>query len=576
MNRTFDRCSRWILAALAVTLVACGGDTTSAAGPNDATVEDAPAATRDAPAGETVADDVGAPQCPPGVTQARCPTPTSVVECDADGRGWTERPCPDGERCLAGTCALADCDPGAVLCTGPRTLSACLADDPGGFAWATLRECDGLCRDGACVGSCGFDIKQNEEEACEHFVIQLSGTPESACAQHDLLVVPSSAADEIAVFDLAVDPPAPLESSPFPTCDDPSRILVDRFSRVVATCRGDGRVNKHETDGTLLWSTELPGCRAVRGAVVGPDDRLFVGCTNTHDVHELDPETGDVLRTQETGIAVYGLAIDPTGIYVTDFGHLGKVSFIGGLHVVWVVDANGYGIATDGAGRVWLSEAPGLVSYSADDGTLLDAIPIPSPEWEGGSYCQGVAVGLDGRVYVGCAEAGDYLAVWDPADEELEVLQLPASDRHPRGVAVDRAGHVYTINLESSNVTRFDATSRATTSFGGGGQLAQPYGYSGDMTGLTACLFAGTTTWRSGVLDPLGETTHWLRIDWKATVPEGTSITVYYRLDDGPWVQVLAGMTIDAWSRTLEVEAVLESSVPDAAPTLHELAVFHD
>lgn len=554
---------------LAAALWGCG---------SDATQQVVDASTADVPAGDLVSVDIAPPAvqpiCPPGQTLSTCPGSTTVTACSADGSAWAEQACPDGEFCFAGRCEAYPCAPGTVRCDDPKHRVACLSDGADGFEWAPFDTCQGVCRDGECIGACGFDIKQNDGEGCEHFVLELEGTPDSSCSEEHLLVVPSSGADALSVFDLDAEPPQALPGSPFPTCSDPSRVLLDRHADIVATCRGDGRVVKHASGGEVLWDVTLPECTAVRGAVVGPDDRLFVGCTNTGRVHELDPDTGDVLDTVATGVDVYGLGVDAGGVYATDFGNLAKVRVEGGLKVVWKVAASGYGIAADGAGRVWLAESPGLVGYSAADGTPLVTVPIVGPEPFESGHCNGVAIGPRGRVHVGCAESGDYVAIYDPEADALELLTLPSGASHPRGVAVDAAGDLLTINLDSNNVTRFDALTRQATTFGSGA-LQQPYGYSGDMTGLSACRFAGRTTWLSEPVRVGDGATRWLTVRWRATVPEGTSLEVSFRLDGGPWVEVLDGMAIDAVAEELQLRVVLASSREDAAPTLHELAVYH-
>lgn len=582
---------RWLPALLSLSLAACS-DGTAGVSP-DAASPDAPSAPQpevSAPEADADEPDPREPEvqlCSPGVTRSLCPSPTSVIQCE-DGFRWVERECPEGEFCLGGRCSDAPCAPGEVMCSTPKTLSACLTDGEGGYAWTVIETCQGQCEDGLCVSVCGFDLKQNDYDTCEHYVVDLEGTPDNACHEHSWLAIPSSNADEIAVFDVGQadpsEPPVLLEGSPFPTCDDPSRILVDRTGDVIVTCRGDGKVHKHASDGSLLWDVVLPGCAAVRGAVVGPEERLFAGCTSTRDVHELDPDTGEVLDTIQTGIAVYGLAVDATGVYVTDFGSLMKLSPIGGLSVAWKVDASGYGIAADGEGTIWLAEGPGLTAYDAQDGSLIEAIAVPSPDGSPLSYCNGVAVALDGRVALGCAETGNFIAVYTPATGDLEadlkIIESPAGTDHPRGVVFDRAGHLYAVNMDTSNVTRFALLSDAPTTFDGSASLGSsaldaPYAYSGDMTGLGACLFAGTTVWEP---DPIAfdAPTHWLTIEWKADEPPGTSVEVFYRLDGGPWIQLLSGMPINAWAQTLEVRAVLSSTTEDAAPTLEQLAVFYE
>lgn len=559
---------RLALLSLALTAVGCPDSDEGNANPADAT-------TPETSAPDVTADSAPPPQaCVPGVTQNYCPTATSILRCDATGTLWEEVTCPDDRYCFGGQCTDAPCPPGAVTCSDNKTLSACLALPGGGFEWSPINTCSGACNNGACVDVCGFDPKPNIIEACEHFVLDLEGTPDNACAEENLLAVPSSASDQIAVFDVSGNTPVAQLGTPFSTCDDPSRILVDRSANIVATCRGDGQVYKHAKDGTLLWGVELPQCTAVRGAVIGPEDRLFVGCTSTRDVHELDPDTGAILDTLQTGIDIYGMAVDGTGIYVTDFGNLMKISVLAGMSAVWKVSASGYGIASDGAGSIWLTEVPGMVQYSATDGSILNTVAVEAPDPWFGAYCNGITVALDGTVYAGCAEGGNFIARYTPATDAVDILTLPESDEHPRGVAVDRNGNLFSINLNSSTVTRFDGVTDEAVSFGLG-LLDQPYGYSGDMTGLTSCLFAGETTWLSNVID-LGEPRTWLKVDWKETVPNGTSVTVFYSLDEGPWVQILAGMSIDAVGQTLQLRAVLESSVDDVAPTLHELAVYYE
>lgn len=572
----------WV-ALLAVALAACPDAGPGPGATNVDAASDVPTQTDGTPdtAEPDTADtsdtgDANVPlQCNPGVTQNYCPTATSVIECDGDGKLWREVECKAGQFCFSGVCSDIACPPGAITCADTKTVSACLVDGAGGYGWTDITTCPGACQGGTCIDVCGFDPKPNISENCEHFQLELEGTPDNACSQFDLLAVPSSATNQIAVFDISTATPTPLAGSPFETCEDPSRILVDRHQRIIATCRGDGGVSKHASDGTVEWSIQLPECSAVRGAVIGPDDRLFVGCSSSRNVHELNPDDGSVIDTLQTGIGVYGMAVDGTGIYVTDFGNLMKISVVAGLSAVWKVSANGYGIATDGIGGIWLTEAPGMVRYSAADGSVTTSVAIDAPEPWFGAYCNGITVSLEGKVFAGCAEGGNFVATYEPETETSDVLILPDPDEHPRGVAVDRNGNLYTINLNSSSVTRFDGVTSETASFGQG-LLSGPYGYSGDMTGLTSCLFAGSTTWLSEVMDQGDPDTKWLKVDWTETVPTGTSLTVHYRLDEGPWVQILAGMEIGATAQTLQIRVVLESTVDDLAPTLHELAVYYE
>lgn len=526
------------------------------------------------------APDAGSPDatmCTPGVALNECPSSASVTQCAADGATWVEVACDTGLFCFAGACVDHPCAPGDVVCADPKSLHACLADGAGSYGWQQLESCPGLCHDGACVDACGFDPKFGATTPCEHFIIDLTGSPENGCSDPGLLVVPSSGDDRLAVFDVSADPPVPVEGSPFETCDDPSRVMMTDDGTIVATCRGDGHVRAHSPDGDTLWDIQLPECAAVRGAVLGPDGRLFAGCTSSGRVHEVDLADGSILGTVKTGLDVYGMAADSTGIYVLDGDTLAKIDVSGGtLTTWWAVESAGYGLATDGEGRVWVTQPPGLALFDGVDGELIQsvAISVGDDPWIDG-HCNGVAVARDGRVVAGCADSGDFLVVWDPAAEGLQVLGLPSGHAHPRGVAIDHAGHSYAINMTSQTVVRFDRLTGAATPFGEN-LLTQPYGYSGDMTALVPCHLAGTATWTSPVLAPSdGLVVRWIAIQWRADEPADTEVAVSYRLADGPWVRILSGMPIQALSETLQIRAELRSWSADAVPILHELAVFH-
>lgn len=524
-----------------------------------------------------------------------CPSPGSAMVCAADGSGWGEVPCPPGHLCLEGRCVDYPCSPGEKSCTDSTTVSGCLADGDGGYAWTTLEICDGLCQAAACVPRCTFDVKQNLGKACSHFVLGIEGTGQGECPDAGLMVVPSSDDDRLVVFDIAADPP--VEVAAFPTCQNPSRIMLLEDGGAIATCRDDGRVVRHGPQGAIEWDTQLPGpCEAVRGVARQPDGRLFVGCTSTRNVHELDPEGGAVLQTVHTEVAVYGLDVDEGAVYATDYLALVRVDTSGPqLEVAWTVAAQGYGIAVDGHARVWLTEPPGLVAYHAGDGSVEREVDLQQvPELSGilpdsdNPGCNGVTVAIDGRIVAGCGSLADVVAIYDPLTEEVEVLTLPALDAHPRGVAVDVAGNVYSVNRESHTVTRFPALATpegetaAPTSFGHGA-LSAPYGYSGDLTALHDCVLEGRgpTVWTSETLDQGAADTKWLAVEWKATVPSGAGLVVRWRVDSGPWSVAaqnggaLAPPPAEVVGQRFQVRVEMTAG-PEATPTLHDVAVFYE
>jgi hypothetical protein len=442
--------------------------------------------------------------------------------------------------------------------------------------------------------------------------------PTSECDVEPLLVVPSSAANQLAVYDLTTL--LPLPTSPFDTCVNPSRILMDANTDVIATCRGSGgdqgpadggHVWKHTKDGAVLFAIQLPGnltdadptndvCRAARGVVISPSGRLFAGCSQPAGVHELDQATGQVLRSihapQSTTYGVYGLAADANGVYsCNDFGKVYALKLNDGqpddFTLAWQTTAPCYGIATDGANRVWVASGNTLQSLNNADGAILATYALSSAG-------NGVAASLDGHIFVGMPGANKVarleIATGMMVDLELDV-SAPVADVHPRGVTVDADNNVYAINRFSphaptpGSLTKI-APDGTATSFGktaGGVQiLNSPYGYSGDMCGMTsACLTSTQDTWFSELFDTGNPATSFLRASWAATVPVGTGITLWYRVEGGAWQYLVNVTAVNAASsiafpagttgQTVEFKALATTGDPMVLPSLDDLEVTY-
>lgn len=403
-------------------------------------------------------------------------------------------------------------------------------------------------------------------------VFQIGATvePGQACDLAPYLVVPSSGASKLAVYDLTTLNPLP--TSPFATCANPSRILMDGNTDVYATCRNDGKVAKHTRDGVPLWSTQLTNCPASRGIVLTGNGRLFAGCSSLPgNVFELDPATGAILGWVQTDMQVYGLAADATGVYVSGYfsGRVGKFGVNGAenLQMLWNEPySTPYGIAADQIGGVWITGSS-LRLLDGATGQLVDTVPTTN-----GFMC-GVQVGLDGRVYAAACGASK-VNRYDPGPDTVAILDAQAGVSDLHGLTLDAQNNVYTINQGSNNLTKITPANVATGF--GGGILTMPYGYSGDMTGLTSqCMAASNSTWVSAPIDSGGATTQWLTISWTAITPPGSGVAVYVRLDGGAWTQVTNGQALGLVGQVLEVKALLSSTIAGNEPTLVDLAVVY-
>ena len=413
------------------------------------------------------------------------------------------------------------------------------------------------------------------DEKCQNLVHvwQADYTLDSTapCQDTPYLVVPSSAANKLAVYDLATL--VPLTTSPFPTCANPSRIMMDANTDVYATCRSDGKVFKHTRDGVLIWGTQLPTCATARGVAMSGNGRLFAGCSDTGGmVYELDPATGAVLGSVSIGsYRVYGIAVDMDGLFVTAYfdGKVARIQLGGALDFTldWLVALpQGYGISADQLGKVWLGGSS-LRALSTADGTQTDNVTT-------GEFITGVMVGLDGNIY-GAAPYSDRVFRYDPLAATSTWLNLDTGADWDHGLTLDAQNNVYTINRNSSSLTKVTPANVATGF--GGGILSSPYGYNGDMTGLTTSCLAGTTdTWLSTPIDSGSPTCVWQTISWTQTTPPGSGVAVYTSIDGGAtWTQATNGQVLGVTGQILQVKAILSATMVGNEPTLTNVTVVY-
>ena len=409
---------------------------------------------------------------------------------------------------------------GADLCG-----ETCCRMREGGFTVLPIAECDGVI---------GVPAPADE---CREATIRLEGVtldPDAECPPSPYMVIASSAAHELAVYDL--DTLAPLPSSPFATCGDPSRILMLPNTDVVASCRADGRINRHTRDGVLLWSTALPGCTGgARGVTFSPEGRLFAGCSSPGMVHELDLATGAVITSLDPGQTIYGISSDWDGLYICANwdSQVRKINLDAGdpsdLTLDWQVNQPCYGISGDGIGGVWISQGSNLSRLDTNTGAVLTTQAM-------GNTGYGTIVGPDGVVSVGLTTANSVYR-YDPVAATGTTHAAPAGNTWSHGVTVDSAGNTYAICRASHSVVKFEGALPPVPF--GGGILNQPYNYGGDQAGINfSCVNSTTSTEVLPAVDAGSATATWLNATWSATLPADTSIIIEYRIDGGAWTQI--------------------------------------
>jgi hypothetical protein len=233
-----------------------------------------------------------------------------------------------------------------------------------------------------------------------------------------------------------------------------------------------------------------------------------------------------------------------------------------------------YGLCIDSLGNVWNTAHDWYIVKYASNGTYLDKKP------HGGKYAQGCAVGLNDDVWVAHSKDGSS-SVGHLANNGT-YLGTVAVGRGPTGVAVDRAGKVWSTNFDNNTLSRIDPSMNAgvgavdkTVDLGAG---CDPDNY-GDMTGREASVLQSPPTSGSwtvihdygSVLEP------WGSIVWTADTPVGSSLTVQVRNNEAnPWTAVQNGQKLSNLNLTgqyLHVRVSFIRAPSGASPALRDLAI---
>ncbi|KAL3756914.1 hypothetical protein ACHAWU_005918 [Discostella pseudostelligera] len=233
-----------------------------------------------------------------------------------------------------------------------------------------------------------------------------------------------------------------------------------------------------------------------------------------------------------------------------------------------------YGLCIDSQGNVWSTEWTGLSSgihkYKSDGTHIANYT-------HGFNGAQGCVVGLDDDVWVAHSLWG--ATVGRIANDGTYKGNVPVGNA-PTGVAVDKAGKVWSTNLDSSTLSRIDPT------LGIAGQVdltvdlgpdCNPYNY-GDMTGSTNIAPPNTGSWTvmydyGSVLATWGG----MNIEWTAETPGDSSVTVKVRSKEAdPWVTVTNGQNLSSLTGQylhVQVNFSRDTTCDTASPLLKDLSI---
>ena len=339
-------------------------------------------------------------------------------------------------------------------------------------------------------------------------------------------------------------------------------------------------------DGHLICRADIAGL--VRGVAIDANGDVWAGTYNGQTLWHVSGT--DVDNTQSPprcvvkgsyplGVSIYGLTVDPNGNVWTASSPTVRfniaTSVAENFTNPWF-----YGIAPDGAGRVWFGGWSGGGNIHAIDNAGAMSIDT------GVSNVTGVTVHPNGTIW-GSSYGTNQIVGYDPVTQAVICSATIPSGTNPHGIAVDRLGRLWTPSrFGSGSVNVFDTACNhlATYTVDAGQEL---YSYS-DMTGHLLQNFTNphgtwTQVFDSGYAHP-----YWNRVEWDSDEPPNTGITVEARASNnandfsasqvcGPFA-ASPGM-LDACpflndNRYLQVEVTLSTNQAGARPILYAVRAY--
>ncbi len=153
------------------------------------------------------------PICEPGALQGLCLGPNSFGVCSEQGTQWIVGYCAQGETCYEGGCVNYECPPGSTICKGMTAVQECQEQPDGSYIWVVTDTCEGgLCQDGACLGACEVNIKENSYLGCDYWALDLANYDQGGAELVALVVsAPVDGNDAtVTVTDMSTTPPTDL------------------------------------------------------------------------------------------------------------------------------------------------------------------------------------------------------------------------------------------------------------------------------------------------------------------------------------------------------------------------------
>jgi streptogramin lyase len=335
-------------------------------------------------------------------------------------------------------------------------------------------------------------------------------------------------------------------------------------------------------------------CRAagatglIRGVAIDAEGNVWAGAYNGRRVYRVSgtdvdtttsPPTCRLMAAYDVPVNVYGLAVDPDGYVWTGSTPTIRIRIADGSQTS-IAHSGYYGVAPDGAGRMWFgSWSSGGRMHSIDRTTLTEtSTPIANA-------ITGITVHPDGSVW-GTAYGANRIEAYDPITGLQRCgVAIPsfAGDANPHGIAVDRTGRIWAPNRYGGYVNVYNSTTCTHIARYPVSPGQELYSYS-DMTGHLLRTFTAPEGHWYQVFDSGYALAYWNEASWVADVPPDTSVEVTVRASDdpldftgsvvcGPFTSTPADLTGCALGRHryLQLDVVLRSTRSGARPIVYRV-----
>ena len=345
-------------------------------------------------------------------------------------------------------------------------------------------------------------------------------------------------------------------------------------------------VHLDRDDGHMICRADIAGL--VRGVAIDANGDVWAGTWNGQTLWHVDGTAVDntqspprclIKGSYPLGVSIYGLTVDPNGNVWTASTPTIRFEI---ATTTWQSFANEwfYGIAPDGAGRVWFGGWSG--------GGNIHAIDIGGTQSinTGIANVTAVTVHPNGTIW-GSSYGTHQIVGYDPVTQQQICTAPIPSGTNPHGIAVDRMGRIWSPSrFGSGSVNVFDTSCNhiATYEVDAGQEL---YSYS-DMTGHLLQNFTHPHGVWTQVFDSGYDHPYWNRVEWDADVPPNTAVVVSVRASNsatdfsasqecGPFdttPAMLAACPFLNDNRYLQVAVTLSTSQNGSRPILHAVRAY--